>query len=58
MKLVTVARDDYELIAKIETYGTWEYERWLFDARNSFDVWCFNGRYYKIYKDSDKIDYK
>lgn len=52
--LVTVNRNDVELIAKIESMGTWEAERWLYDAHNSFDVWSFNGNYYKIYKDSDR----
>lgn len=35
---------DIELIAKIEALGTWEEEY------KSFDVWSWNGKYYKIYK--------
>ena len=35
---------DIELIAKIEALGTWEEEY------ESFDVWSWNGKYYKIYK--------
>lgn len=56
MKMITVARNDIELIANVESLGTWEEERWMFDAHNSFDVWCFNGQYYKIFKDSERID--
>lgn len=55
-KLITVARNDIEMIARIESLGTWEEERWLYDNHNSFDVWYFNGKYYKIYKDSERID--
>lgn len=55
-KLITVARNDIELIAKIESLGTWEEERWLIDKHHSFDIWSFNGQYYKIHKDSERID--
>lgn len=54
--LITVARNDIEMISKIESIGTWEEERWLIDKHHSFDIWCFNGQYYKIYKDSEQID--
>ncbi len=54
--LIAVARNDIDLITKVESLGTWEGERWMFDKHNSFDVWCFNGQYYKIYKDSERID--
>lgn len=54
MKLITVDRNDAELISKIQAYGTWEEERYLFDLHNSFDVWTYNGKAYKIYKDSVK----
>lgn len=54
MKLITVARTDVDLIAKVESLGTWVEERWLYDAHNSFDIWCFNGLYYKIFKDSER----
>lgn len=55
MKLITVDRNDVELISKIQAYGTWEEERYLFDFHNSFDIWTYNGKAYKIYKDSAKI---
>ena len=56
MKMITVKRDDIELISDIEAYGTWEEERWLYDNHNSFDVWTWNGKAYKIYKDSERIE--
>ena len=52
MKIHTVDRNDLEMIANIEAYGTWEYERWIANAHNSFDVHTWNGKAYKIYKDS------
>lgn len=55
IKIISVARNDIELISKIEAYGTWEEERYLFDFHNSFDIWTYNGKAYKIYKDSAKI---
>lgn len=55
MKIISVARNDIELISKIEAYGTWEEERYLFNFHNSFDIWTYNGKAYKIYKDSAKI---
>lgn len=54
MKLITVDRNDVELISKIQAYGIWEEERYPFDLHNSFDVWIYNGKAYKIYKDSVK----
>ena len=54
MKMQTVDRKDIETIAKIESLGTWEEERYLFNAHKSFDVWTWNGQAYKIYKDSEK----
>ena len=54
--LITVARNDIEMIAKIESLGTWQEERLLFGNHTSFDVWYFNGQYYKIYKDSERFD--
>lgn len=55
MKMQTVDRKDIETIAKIESLGTWEEERYLFNAHESFDVWSWNGQAYKIYKDSEKM---
>lgn len=54
MKMQTVDRKDIETIAKIESLGTWEYERYLFNAHESFDVWTWNEQTYTIYKDSEK----
>ena len=56
MKMITVARNDVEMIAKIEAMGTWEEERFIADKHNSFDVWTWNGKAYKIYKDSERIE--
>jgi hypothetical protein len=56
MKSITVDRHDVELIAEIEAMGTWEDECYLYDAHNSYDVWTFNGKAYKIYKDSEKLE--
>lgn len=50
--LITVDRNDVELISKIETFGTWEEEGFLIDEHHSFDIWTWNGNTYKIYKDS------
>lgn len=54
MKMQIVDRDNIELIAKIESLGTWEEAHYLFNAHESFDVWTWNGQAYKIYKDSKK----
>lgn len=54
MKMQTVNRENIELIAKIESLGTWEEERYLINVHESFDVWTWNGQAYKIYKDSKK----
>lgn len=54
MKLIAVDRNDVELISKIESLGTWEEERYIADKHNSFDIWTFNGKAYKIYKDSNR----
>ena len=56
MKLIPVSRTDIEMISKIEALGTWEEERYIADKHNSFDVWTFNGKAYKIYKDSVRIE--
>lgn len=55
MKLIVVNRNNIELIAKIEALGTWEKERYIADKHNSFDVWTWCGKAYKIYKDSERI---
>lgn len=55
MKMTIIERTDVEAIAKIESLGTWEEERYIADKHNSFDVWSWNGRFYKIYKDSHRI---
>lgn len=55
MKMIIVSRNDIETIAKIESLGTWEDERYIADKHNSFDIWSWNGRVYKIYKDSNRI---
>ena len=56
MKLIVVDRNDIELIAKIESMGTWLEERYIADEHNSFDVWAWNGKAYKICKDSKKAE--
>lgn len=56
MKLITVDRNDIELIAKIESMGTWQEERYIANAHNSFDIWTWNGKAYKIYKDSKRME--
>ena len=56
MKLIAVDRNDIELIAKIEAMGTWQEERYIADKHNSFDVWTWNGKAYKIYKDSKRME--
>lgn len=53
---IIVDRNDIETVAKIESIGTWQEERFMFDNHNSFDVWSFNGQYYRIYKDSERIE--
>lgn len=52
MKIV-VDRKDIELIAKIESLGTWEKFVGMFDAHNSYDLWTWNGDTYKIWADSE-----
>lgn len=52
MLIKTIDRNDIEMITKIESLGTWEDERYLYDKHNSFDIWSWNGKVYKIYKDS------
>lgn len=54
MKMQTVDRKDIKTIVKIESLGTWEEERYLINAHESFDAWTWNGQAYKIYKDSKK----
>ena len=54
--MITVERNDIELISTIESMGTWFDERFIVDEHNSFDIWEWNGKLYKIYKDSEKID--
>lgn len=56
--LVVVDRNDIELIASIECYGTWEFERVVFSLGESFDIWSWNGKLYKIYKDSNRLSYE
>lgn len=56
MKLIAVDRDDIELIAKIEAMGIWQEERYIADKHSSFDVWTWNGKTYKIYKDSKRME--
>lgn len=56
MKPITIDRNDIEMISKIESLGTWEEERYIADPHNSFDIYTFNGKAYKIYKDSKRID--
>jgi hypothetical protein len=58
MNLITVDRNDIELIAKIEAMGTWQKEMYVADEHNSFDVWTWNGKAYRIYKDSKRIENK
>lgn len=55
-KIITVERTDIELISTIESMGTWFDERFIANEHNSFDIWEWNGKLYKIYKDSEKID--
>lgn len=52
--MITVNRNDIELIATIESYGTWEDERYIANAHCSFDIWSYNGNLYKIFKDSTR----
>lgn len=56
MKLITVSREDAEMVAKIEAMGTWEDERYIADEHNSFDIWTWNGKAYRIYKDSVRFE--
>lgn len=56
MKLITVDRNDIEMISKVEAMGTWQEERYIADKHNSFDIWIWNGKAYKIYKDSKRIE--
>lgn len=54
MKIITINREDAEMIAKVESLGTWEED--ISNEHNSFDIWTWNGKAYKIYKDSKRID--
>lgn len=56
MKIITINREDAEMIAKVESLGTWEEDRYISNEHNSFDIWAWNGKAYKIYKDSKRID--
>lgn len=51
-KMIIVARNDIELISRIKAYGTWEEDRYIADKHNSFEIWEYNGKLYKIYMDS------
>ncbi len=53
---IEIKRDDIEMVSRIESMGTWESEKFNFDLHNSFDIWSFDGEYYKIYKDSERIE--
>lgn len=55
MKEIEVNRNDIELITKIESMGTWEKEKYKFDIHNSYDIWGFDNKSYKIFKDSSKL---
>lgn len=55
-KMLTVERNDIELISKIKAYGTWQEDRYIADKHNSFEVWEYNGKLYKIYMDSVEAD--
>ena len=55
-ELVEVDRKDIELISNLESMGTWEDDIFLFDEHNSYDVWSSDEKYYKIYKDSQRLD--
>lgn len=54
--LVAVERTNVELISKIKAYGTWEEDRYIADKHNSFEIWEYNGKLYKIYMDSLEAD--
>lgn len=56
MKVITINRNDIEMISKVEAMGTWEEEHYISNLHNSFDIWTFNGKVYKIYKDSNRIE--
>jgi hypothetical protein len=44
MEMIIIDKNNIEMIAKIEAMGTWEKED------NNFDIWTWNGKFYKIYK--------
>lgn len=54
MNLIAINREDTKMIAKVEAMGTWEEERNIANEHNSFDIWTWNGKAYKIYKDSNR----
>lgn len=56
MKVITLARGDIEMISKVESLGTWEREKYNFDNHNSYDIWSFGGKLYKIWKDSERAE--
>lgn len=53
--LIIVNRNDIELISNIEAYGTWVKEKYIADEHNSYDIWEWNGKFYKIFKDSERV---
>ena len=55
-KVITLGRNELNMIALVESMGTWEREKFNFDLHNSYDIWSFNGNYYKIWKDSLKAE--
>ena len=48
MKLITLSRNDIEMISKIESMGTWEETRYIATTEESFHVYSWNGQYYKV----------
>ena len=54
MEAIAINREDTKMIAKVEAMGTWEEERNIANEHNSFDIWTWNGKAYKIYKDSNR----
>lgn len=57
MKMIRLAQNNAnaELIATVESLGTWEKEVWNMDLEHSYDVWSWNGKYYRIQKDPRKF---
>lgn len=55
-KIITVERNNIELISTIKAYGTWEEDRYIADKHNSFEIWEYNGKLYKIYMDSTEAE--